>query len=118
MSKWTGSLNFGLSVAGDAARRGAVRGLFEGAGIVLGKSVERNPHDQGHMEGSGKVSEDPPNLKAAVSYDTPYAVAQHENLDYAHPKKGQAKYLESAMHDERDKVRANIIDNIRRELGT
>lgn len=37
--------------------------------------------------------------QAAVSYNTPYAVVQHERLDFHHPKGGEAKYLEKAFRE-------------------
>lgn len=35
-----------------------------------------------------------PQLTATIGYSLPYALRQHEELDYNHPKGGQAKYLE------------------------
>ena len=35
---------------------------------------------------------------AAVSYDTPYAIRQHEDLSYKHDAGRKAKYLEDPLN--------------------
>ena len=52
---------------------------------------------------------DPGTLKAAVSFDTPYAVVQHENLTFHHPGGRQAKYLETPLNASRE-VGKTLID--------
>ena len=39
-------------------------------------------------------------IQAAVTFNRPYAVRQHEELGYRHPKGGKAKYLEDPMNSE------------------
>ena len=40
----------------------------------------------------------------SVSYNTPYAADQHEHTEYDHPLGGQAKYLESVLTGEQDRI--------------
>ena len=53
-----------------------------------------------------------------ISYDTVYAVRQHEDLSLRHDDGRQAKYLETAMADNVDSARALVAQAIRAELGT
>ncbi|MER8233471.1 hypothetical protein [Streptomyces sp. NPDC094049] len=83
-------------------RRLASQGLGRGAEHVLGVSNSRVPLEDGTLERSGRA--DVNELVATLSYDTPYAVRQHEELTWRHLPGRQAKYLESAMNDSRETV--------------
>lgn len=39
-----------------------------------------------------------------VSFNTKYAATQHEQINYDHPRGGQAKYLESVLVEEQDRL--------------
>ncbi|MEU2111823.1 hypothetical protein [Streptomyces sp. NPDC019507] len=80
-------------------RRVAARGLVKALEHGLKVSNQRVPLDEGTLERSGKVSVD--GLNGTISYDTPYAVRQHEETTWRHAPGRQAKYLESAMNSER-----------------
>ncbi|UOQ58098.1 minor capsid protein [Leucobacter allii] len=80
----------------------AAEALNHGAELLRGYSVPLAPKDQGDLRGSAQVTPATPgNLEAHVSYDTPYAARQHEELDWRHDD-GQAKYLEQPLEDHRD----------------
>ncbi|SJN34160.1 hypothetical protein [Mycetocola reblochoni] len=55
-------------------------------------------------------------LEATVSYDTPYAVIQHERLDFHHSE-GQAKYLEGPLEENRGTLQELIATEVRRATG-
>lgn len=100
-----------------AERAGAARGLTLWAEHVLQQSVEIVPLLEGTLERSGAVS--PANaesLTAAVSYDTPYAVRQHEDLTYHHPNGRQAKYLETPLNASVDTGKALVAEEIHAAL--
>ncbi|WAL93999.1 hypothetical protein [Streptomyces sp. Je 1-369] len=78
------------------ASEGVQRALEHGLGV----SNTRVPLEEGTLERSGRVDVD--GLNGAISYDTVYAVRQHEELTWKHLPGRQAKYLESAMNDERE----------------
>lgn len=99
------------------ARAGANRGLLLGSEHVLKVAREHVPIEEATLERSGRASQDPANLRAAVSFDTPYAVIQHERLDLAHDNGRTAKYLENALNSEARTVGAMIATAVRRELG-
>jgi hypothetical protein len=41
----------------------------------------------------------PDEIVGIVGFNTPYALAQHERLDFHHPKGGKAKYLEDPLKE-------------------
>ncbi|MFE7853749.1 hypothetical protein [Streptomyces sp. NPDC057403] len=103
---------------GDAAlaaiRAGAVRGVRLGAEHLLEVSRQRVPIEEGTLERSGVVSVDEGSVTAAVSYDTPYAVRQHEELNYRHDGGRTAKYLERPLHEENGAITEIIAAQVRR----
>lgn len=66
---------------------------------ILAVSNQHVPIEEGTLERSGVVSE-PEGGEVVVSYDTPYAVVQHEDLTFVHDQGRTAKYLENAFHSE------------------
>jgi hypothetical protein len=81
---------------------------------VLGESNKKIPLDEGTLERSGVVSVDPVALEGAVSYDTPYARRQHEELTWKHLPGREAKFLENAFNAGMPVVLGIIAAEIRR----
>lgn len=86
----------------NAARRKA---LLNSANHVKERAVERTPLETGALRNSATASVG--DRQAAVSYNTPYAVKQHEEVGYQH-QDGEAKFLENAMRSEADAVKRLI----------
>jgi len=82
-----------------AERIGAARGLFLWASHVEEEAKRIVPFDKGTLARSSVASVDESALKAAVSFDTPYAVVQHEDLTLHHAMGRMAKYLERPLND-------------------
>ncbi|MEU4171021.1 hypothetical protein AB0F46_29590 [Streptomyces sp. NPDC026665] len=97
-------------------RRGAARGAFLAAEYVLGEANNVVPLDEAPLMHSGTASVDEGSLTAMVSYDTPYAVVQHERLDYRHAPGRTAKYLETPLNASTATAQALIAAQIRRAL--
>lgn len=110
---WKITLNKNISKHVHAA---AARGLGLGAEHVLGETRKRVPIEEATLERSGATSLDPANLQAAVTFDTPYAVVQHEDMGLRHDAGREAKYLENAMNSETGAVREIIARTIRGEF--
>ncbi|WP_432001778.1 hypothetical protein [Streptomyces sioyaensis] len=108
--RWHG----GQALAGTQA--GAARGLRLASEHVLAKSRERVPIEEGTLERSGVATVDESALTAAVSYDTVYAVRQHEELNYRHDAGRSAKYLEDPLNEQAATVAALIAAAVRRAL--
>ncbi|MEU0084894.1 hypothetical protein [Streptomyces sp. NPDC006274] len=81
-------------------RRLASEGLTRALEHTLGVSKRLVPLDEGPLERSGRVNVN--GLDGFISYDTIYAVRQHEELTWKHLPGRQAKYLEQPMNTERD----------------
>ncbi|MEW1774677.1 hypothetical protein [Streptomyces sp. NPDC086777] len=109
-----------LTWSGAAAlrgtRAGAIRGLRLAAEHVLERARARVPIEEGTLERSGIASVDETQLAAAVSFDTPYAIRQHEELNYRHDAGRTAKYLEGPLTDEAGTVAEIIATQVRRAL--
>jgi hypothetical protein len=105
---------------GDAAlaaiRAGAVRGVRLGSEHLLQVSRGRVPIEEATLERSGVASVDESSMTAVVSYDTPYAVRQHEELGYRHDAGRTAKYLEGPLREESDTILAIIAAQVRRAI--
>jgi hypothetical protein len=100
-----------LKVFGDAALKKEIRRLAKRypAGMaaalyrlgvaILSDALPRTPVEFAVLRSSGYVS--PPKgegmeTTVEVGFGTVYAVAQHERMDYRHPRGGGPKYLERA----------------------
>lgn len=99
-------------------RDGGNKGLRLAGEHVLGVSDDRIPIEEGTLSRSGRVSTDESALRSAVSYDTAYAVIQHEDMSLRHDPGRGAKFLENALNGSRGVVAQILTTSIRRELGT
>jgi hypothetical protein len=104
--------------------RGYTHGLMAGrreaseaaAEHVLGVAQELVPLEEGPLQKSGRVVVSKQGHQAQIVFDTPYAVVQHENLDYQHAPGRQAKYLSTPMETEHEVCR-QIMAAVLREYG-
>ncbi|MGW0134827.1 hypothetical protein [Streptomyces sp. NPDC003299] len=100
----------------DAARQGGIRGVRLGAEHLLEVSRRRVPIEEGTLERSGVATVDEASVTSAVSFDTVYAVRQHEDLTLRHDAGRTAKYLERPLREEADTITAIIAAQVRRAL--
>lgn len=105
-----------------AAKTGAVIGLNTAAERLAALATPLTPYLDGDLIESQDVhpaTETSP--EAAVSYDTPYAVDQHEHLEYRHTTDphpdAQAKYLEAPLRQNADELQKIIAAQLRRAFG-
>ncbi len=103
-----------LKRAGKQMTEAARMGVMDGGQLVLQRSTDVVPHEYGDLEDSGRVRLDPrkSSINAIVSYDTPYAVEQHENLHFRHNHGRQAKYLEKPLNGSGRDVRKLIVNRM------
>ena len=80
------------------------RGLWVAGEHVLGVSNAQAPIEEGDLIRSGGVSQDGATGRTAISYDTPYAVRQHEDMTLNHDAGRNAKFLERAVQSEHGKI--------------
>ncbi|MFC8584224.1 hypothetical protein ACFUGD_06665 [Streptomyces sp. NPDC057217] len=99
-----------------AQRAGAVQGLRLSAEHLLAETRKVVPIEEATLERSGVASVDETTLTAAVSYDTPYAVRQHEDMDLRHDAGRTAKYVERPLVENSGEVQQIIAAQVRRAL--
>jgi len=123
-NKWR--IKEAVKIAEDAA----LKALRTGAEAILTEAIDEAPIDTGTLRRSGTVTvgglpdgaqvyeaaESGTEMKDAfpdkigkektvyISFNTPYALRQHEELDYEHPRGGKAKYLEDTFNRNKQKV--------------
>jgi hypothetical protein len=88
-----------MSLADDLARRqlaAAKTAANVWADGVLGEAQRLAPIEEGTLRASGdrETTDRAGGFEIVISFSTVYAARQHEELDWTHPKGGQAKYLE------------------------
>jgi len=62
-------------------------------------SKDQVPLDQGPLKNSCYVDVNEDGSEGTVSYDTPYAIVQHESTSFSHQRGRKAKYLEDPVYD-------------------
>jgi hypothetical protein len=112
------------------AEEAGLKALRTGAEAILTEAIDETPIDTGTLRRSGTVTvgslpdgaqvyeaaESGTEMKDAfpdkigkekavyISFNTPYARRQHEELGYNHPLGGKAKYLEDPFNRNKKKV--------------
>lgn len=109
--KWNGPTVTGRTKAA------AKRGLLAAGELVLSESQKVVPIEEGTLARSGRVKivEKDGQPAAEISYGTPYAVRQHEEMGYRHDEGRTAKYLERPMLEERAAAYAIVAATMRGE---
>lgn len=83
-----------------AVSRAAMRrAVWSGLDYLASMSKQQVPLDKGPLKASCAVDVADDGSSGTVSYDTPYAVRQHETTWYHHQRGRKAKYLEDPVHD-------------------
>jgi hypothetical protein len=108
---------------------------------LCGKAVLLAPVETGDLRGSGKAEIDKvliatgngdgslsvvgdgvemvklrEHVSGTVSFSTPYAVRQHEELEYNHPQGGQAKYLEQPFKENTPRYIKHLADSVKKAV--
>lgn len=101
----------------DALRRledAGGRAVRDGAEHLLEQANRTIPIEEGTMARSGQVTSE--GTTAAVSYDTPYAVRQHEDTRLRHDPGRRAKWLERTARERSEAIGTMIAGVLRRAL--
>jgi len=124
------------------AEKAGLKALRTGAEAILTNAIDEAPVDTGTLRRSGTVTvgskadggqvyaaaEAGTEMKDAfpgetgkekavyISFNTPYARRQHEELGYQHPRGGKAKYLEDPFNRNKKKVLKYADKQIRKAL--
>ena len=107
---WKGDL------ASQLVRDAGMRAALAGAEDILTEAIPETPIISGTLRRSGMVT--PGEDGAYISFDTPYAMRQHEDRSLKHTEPGtKAKYLEDPFNRMSDEVLRNIGKSIKEALG-
>lgn len=80
-----------------AVKNGCKKGTWMALDHLASVSKQQVPLDQGPLKNSCAVDVSEDGSQGTVSYDTPYAVIQHESTGYQHQRGRKAKYLEDPV---------------------
>jgi len=111
---------FDADPARDLAARVGMKTLHDGAEAILTESLKEVPLSTGTLARSGTVTDFPSRNEVYVSYNTPYAVRQHEDLGLRHPDPRnplstpgrKAKYLEDPF----DRLKGKVMELVKRRI--
>ena len=109
MSKWYGDK------AKRAIQAGGADGVTAAAEALLQRTLPKVPRESSELRDSGHV--DAEGTQAAVIFDTPYAVRQHEDTTLRHHGGGQAKFLEHTLHEDQRTLLERVAAELRAALG-
>lgn len=93
------------------------RGLFTAGEHILAVSNKQVPLEDADLMRSGAVT-DVGEDTVAMSYDTVYAVRQHEDMSLKHDPGRNAKYLSNACKSEASTAGKIVGAAIKRAVGT
>ncbi len=110
---------------------GAIIGAFHDAGNTALKAEldkvlvdAQAPHNvpvlTGALRDSGEVAgpfEANSQAKFTIGFYTDYALLQHENLDFNHPRGGRAKYLETPLSEALGEMPTRVVSSIVAAVG-
>ncbi len=124
------------------AEEAGLKALRTGAEAILTEAIDETPFESGTLRRSGTVTvgglpdgaqvyeaaESGTEMKDAfpgqegkekavyISFSTPYARRQHEELGYNHPLGGKAKYLEDPFNRNKNKVLKYAAKQVKKAL--
>lgn len=99
-----------MTVAGIKVRAAAADALSDATEFLLEEANRTVPIEEATLTRSGLATVDRQNLRGVVSYDTPYAVAQHEHDEYRHDPGRRAHWLARTFVEQANRVRKFLAD--------
>jgi hypothetical protein len=104
------------AAAKNTARVASMKALHDGAEAILTESQDEVPHDTGTLQRSGTVTYALREDAVYISYNTPYARRQHEDLTFRHEEGRKAKYLEDPYNRNVVKVKKLVDLRVKKAL--
>ena len=116
-------INIIFDLLGEAMRRAPVKdGTLRGSGLAKVNDTQV-AHTEKTGTGAAQVIEDFKagrislekminDLSGEVVFNTPYATIQHEELEFEHPRGGEAKYLENSLKEKSGEYIKGLADAI------
>jgi lipoate-protein ligase A len=90
-------------------------GIEDSAFDLENKASQLAPLDTGDLRGSSKtdIEVSGKKVEGKVSFNEPYALDQHEDLQFNHPRGGQAKYLEQPLKENEQDYKRHVERKVR-----
>ena len=92
-------VNLDKALIKNTVKRGSKRATWMGLDHLATVSKQQVPLDQGPLKNSCYVDVNDDGSQGTVSYDTPYAIPQHEKTWFQHQRGRKAKCLEDPCND-------------------
>lgn len=105
-----------LDRAKAAVAGGRAHALATAAVFYRAEANRTIPIEEGTLQRSGGFAVDEQAGEAAVYWDTPYAVRQHEDTTLTHDQGRRAKWAELTLHEQNRAIMALLADGIRKSL--
>lgn len=99
-----------------ATKSALIKSLKNGAEVILDESNKLVPIDEGTLANSGNTSFDEAKLTAYVSYDTPYALRVHDDMNLKHKNGRQSRFLSTALKLNRTRIIDYMKSQLKSEL--
>lgn len=134
--------NWRTKLVSKKAQMAALEALRVGAEAILTEAINEAPVETGTLRRSGTVTvgyvpdsgavyaaassrsmrdafrnEEGKEQAVYISFNTPYARRQHEEIGYNHPLGGKAKYLEDPFNRNKSKVLKYVETHVKRVLA-
>lgn len=103
-----------MLVAAIQIREATADALSDVTEFLLEEANRTVPIEEGTLARSGVATVDRQNLRGVVSYDTPYAVAQHEHEEYQHDPGRRARWLMLTFREQSARVLGYLADGVKR----
>ena len=103
-----------LQLTEEEIIKAALKGQKTLAQNILGESQKLVPVDTGTLKRSGNIQTED-NI-TTISYNTPYALKQHEDATLNHPNGGEAKYLERPFNEKAGELESYIQTEVYKTL--
>lgn len=118
VSKGKKILSFNSIKNFDKTRNDVLAAALKGQQIlaqnILGESQKLVPVDTGTLQRSGHITT--VQNTTIISYNTPYALKQHEDPTLKHPNGGEAKYLERPFNEKSGQLKEFVETEIDKVL--
>jgi hypothetical protein len=102
----------------EQAQKKALESLFKGGEKILSRAMGEVPWSSGELGGSGDVQQEG-ETKIVVSFNTPYAHYQHENvLQHPNPRDPRSlggrkdHYLRDPLYDLQDEILSDLAEDL------
>lgn len=115
------SFNFNTNLAKEIMKQAGKQAINECLADLQNKSVQACPIGKtGDLRASINPAEEfeetPNTVSKTLGPDTDYALIQHENLTFNHPKGGGAKYLEKPFDENKSTYETKIKETVKNAL--